>query len=97
MEAPISIISICLPSVFSFIKRGIENGPYSLLTSKYQASVRLEGEHNAQSIKSLYKTKRVNQYSAIAFKSSQGPPPARQAYPMDNIRVQRELEVSLEH
>ncbi|KAI9648300.1 hypothetical protein NHQ30_002932 [Ciborinia camelliae] len=33
-EAPMSIISICLPAIFSLCKRGIELGPYSLISSK---------------------------------------------------------------
>ena len=34
VEGPISIVSVCLPSIFSLIKRGVHYGPYSLLTSK---------------------------------------------------------------
>ena len=34
VEAPISIVNICLPSIFFLIKRGVQYGPYSLLISK---------------------------------------------------------------
>jgi len=34
VEAPISIVSICLPSIFSLVKRGVHYGPYSLISSR---------------------------------------------------------------
>ena len=34
VEAPISILSICLPSIFFLVKRGIQGGPYALLSSR---------------------------------------------------------------
>lgn len=34
VEPSISILSICLPSIFSLMKRGIEHGPGALFTSK---------------------------------------------------------------
>ncbi|KAF6239402.1 hypothetical protein HO173_002664 [Letharia columbiana] len=85
LEAPVSIVSICLPSIFSFIKRGIQGGPYSLLTSKNEASLHfneqrgditayqgegLGGLHGGEtSIERLYINERANQHSATAFKS----------------------------
>ncbi|KAL9122166.1 MAG: hypothetical protein Q9187_001281 [Circinaria calcarea] len=38
VEAPISILSICLPSIFFLIKRGVKNGPYSLFSSREVSS-----------------------------------------------------------
>lgn len=85
LEAPVSIISICLPSIFSFFKRGVQCGPYSLLTSKDEASLHFNGHRTAtaahqgevvgwahgreSSVERLYENERVNQYSATAFKS----------------------------
>lgn len=84
LEAPVSIISICLPSIFSFVKRGIQSGPYSLLTSRDEASSHIteqrntaatyDGEQNelygrGNSVDRPYGDGEANQYSATAFKS----------------------------
>ncbi|KAF2796645.1 hypothetical protein K505DRAFT_373057 [Melanomma pulvis-pyrius CBS 109.77] len=39
-ETPISIVSICLPSIFTFVKRGITEGPYSLISTKSGSSLK---------------------------------------------------------
>ena len=34
VETPISIVSICLPTIFFLVKRGIDHGPRSLFTAR---------------------------------------------------------------
>ena len=83
-----SIVSICLPSIFSFVKRGIQFGPYSLLSSKNEPSLRVNGQHKPKtashakgfsgvhdretSTERLYDDGAANHYSATAFKSPSG-------------------------
>ena len=49
VEAPISVLSICLPSIFALLKRGVEHGPYFLITSRnvpVSHSDKISGNHN---------------------------------------------------
>ena len=83
-----SIASICLPSIFSFVKRGIQYGPYSLLSSRNEPSLRVNKQLNTKtahlaegfgglhdretSVERLYDGETANHYSATAFKSPSG-------------------------
>ena len=109
-----SIVSICLPGIFSFVKRGVQGGPYSLLTSKNEASPNFDeqrlvtapfrgqrpgGLHGQDtSVERLYDNGRVNQYSARAFKSPSlaDSPKTEEEIPIEAIRVQRDLNVSVQ-
>ena len=115
LEAPVSVISICLPSIFSFVKKGIQHGPYSLLTSKDIHSVQLSEQESATrahhgegprgirgretSVERLCQIDEANQYSASAFKSPSltSSQKTREHYAMDEIRVQKDMDVSVQH
>lgn len=63
VEAPISVLSICLPGIFSLVKRGVEHGPYSLLTSRDVAvshSNKIFGDHNVRAHRNR------NQHEAVS-------------------------------
>ena len=62
VEAPISVLSICLPSIFALVKRGVEHGPYSLITSRgvpVPHSDKIFGNHNRRTYKNRHQHEAV--------------------------------------
>ena len=47
MEAPISVVSICLPSIFVFVKRAVATGPRSLFSPGTINGTKAGNTHNS--------------------------------------------------
>ena len=60
VEGPISIVSICLPSIFSLVRRGIVFGPYSLLTSEAMSRSGNSAWSKGQTVKGTAQAREMN-------------------------------------